>query len=242
MSLNRHLTRSTFKGRNLYAIYWVYDNEKGEGWEDEVLVDDVDILPFLARTCTIDPDTSLIDILEAVKSLSTLWDPIFQIDFQAHLNHYYENVDTPITTEYGPDEYLQVYKGVHAQRYTDQEEYELDDHVGFHLIKPSEDIPYAIDFEPLHHFARLPVRLKTTIEITITDVTDTKITQKVNVEYTLWEIVYGILWEIGFHGSPSDKGGKRDELMERVDELENMTAEQLDALPRHFITDQSNEK
>ena len=87
---------------------------------------------------------------------------------------------------------------------------------------------YAIEFSPINELADLPIKLDENYEIT----KDTHNHQepfkivmfKASKPYVLMDVIWAILWEIRFMGSPSDRDAMADELKDRVESVKNGTA------------------
>lgn len=101
---------------------------------------------------------------------------------------------------------------------------------GFHGVGVSENKPtnWAIEMGPLSRIIGLPLKLKD--KLLIFDYDKFKIGKKKyndkykgeiykSPSYSLGQILYGIIWELSFFGSPKDRDAKSAELDKQIEEI-----------------------
>jgi len=111
------------------------------------------------------------------------------------------------------------------EKYKDSENKYFNTYVDvFGLGEDIEETNYGIDFWPLKNYLDIPIKLLPGIicndDFTIKDVTKTHLTEKVNVDYTLYEFIKSFVYEISFYGTPEEKNKKGEELKEMVNKID----------------------
>lgn len=114
---------------------------------------------------------------------------------------------------------------------------------------------YAIGLTPVYELADMPIKIKNEICIDRTFETsgddDTSLYEKIGINnpdlrpkykytanYKLFDLLYTVLYEIGFYGSPAKRDGFNDELKKSADEIEAARANgTLDAVTRSINLD-----
>lgn len=82
----------------------------------------------------------------------------------------------------------------------------------------------GVDFSPSYELIDLPLRLKDTAEVTFLENYKYKDAERREVAgpvYSLFHILYGIVWELSFMGSPDSRDNKRVELEETVRRIDS---------------------
>jgi hypothetical protein len=91
------------------------------------------------------------------------------------------------------------------------------------LTKQGERTSYAIEMTPTYKLMNIPVKLKKGIffEEWKLDrpVKREHIDNYADADYTLANILYGIIFELSFFGSPSDRDGKTEEIKKSIEEI-----------------------
>jgi len=104
----------------------------------------------------------------------------------------------------------------------------LETYVQVNGIKNDSDDRWAVSYTPLNEMAECEISLNS--ELLIYD--DRHDTRGIGEEYcptligtkkrfTLFNILYGIFWELSFHGGPKERDKKSEELSELVDKIKN---------------------
>lgn len=208
-------------GGKLFAKQWVYDNEKGEGayeYHDitctsyEYLYEPVTLL-----------DVTLNDLFLLTEQCAEFYRLIFR-------RNYYEELIQEAFSGEGPStdkeiEYLEIYKYLDVMKIEDSL-YETNLCVSFHGVNETTDINYSLMFSSAKLIKNLSLRLKSDIsiyeEIYSPNYTSTeKIFPKIN--YTLFEVLNAVYWELSFSGSPEQRQELLATLEERVEDLEDLT-------------------
>lgn len=89
-----------------------------------------------------------------------------------------------------------------------------------------ERIPWGICLTDILDLINIPLKLDTTVEITEDDYTkkakgykDKILIKLENVSYSLGQILYGVLWELSFHGGPESAKKTKEMLNDMVKEI-----------------------
>jgi hypothetical protein len=86
------------------------------------------------------------------------------------------------------------------------------------------NIHYGVDFMPLSKMLDLPITFGKMGIHSISMDKKKEFNYKYPTSYTLWDLIRGFIWEISFYGVPQERDAQKDELMKRVEEVENGTA------------------
>ena len=78
---------------------------------------------------------------------------------------------------------------------------------------------YAIDMLELSALKDIPIALNYNIEIYDNGIKSPKVLLKAKTQFTLYEIISCILYEISFYGSPKDRDLFKDDLIKRIDDI-----------------------
>ena len=236
--------RITKKGR-LIKKDWVYDEEKDEGQYV-----DSDVTEYAYRhlfdQCDLEKDVTLRSIFYLINKHAEIFNLVFPCWVDEYLAEALSGTGKPYTGKYDPDaiEWLELYWHFEQTTY-EKNEFPKEFHghhfpsfggTGFELKEEHEyhkvgsRIPWGISFTPVSDLINIPVKLKTNAEITDFDMNkDPKrligaLGKLEGVTYTLGHILFGILWEISWHGSPEKRDKLGDELKQQVDDIKNGTA------------------
>ena len=90
--------------------------------------------------------------------------------------------------------------------------------------KKGEIIYWAIGYSPMQNYADLPLKLEEIVDVWYPEQKELK--KYKSYDYTLYQVIQGIIWEISFHGAPNDTYKVMQELreqMERIDSGEEKT-------------------
>lgn len=78
---------------------------------------------------------------------------------------------------------------------------------------------YSVSFIPTNELAKVPVKINTKVNLITVDpsykTTETHLGEQ---DPTLFQIIYGIIWELSFSGSPASRDDKKKELMSSYEE------------------------
>jgi hypothetical protein len=92
--------------------------------------------------------------------------------------------------------------------------------------KKGDRIPYAVEFTPVNELMNCKIKLNKDLKFShwnhdVKDRDSKYYTDKEGweVQYTLGHILYGIIWELSFLGSPKDRDKKKKELEKTVDDI-----------------------
>ena len=80
------------------------------------------------------------------------------------------------------------------------------------ICRAGDRIYYGVDFTGANLLARLPIRQ--TLRLSLT-----RLSRPVQVRMTLGQVLYGVFWELSFHGPPANRDAFLSELKGRVREV-----------------------
>lgn len=215
------------KGGKLYQNYW---GEDAQSFFDEDITDRA--VSLLFESCTIQQGVTLRDILLLLNTQIEIFQLVLQNwckEFVAEgIKKHPHQIESRI-------EYLELYwdfrkdfpedsseeaskdPGLFGYRFPAlhgvgrllEEDYYEKEHL---LGKAGERIHFSVSVTPLEKLMHLPVQLRPTL--TIYNETNWEEQSQLfdACEYTLGHILYGILWELSFHGSPDSRKEFADEL------------------------------
>jgi len=134
-------------------------------------------------------------------------------------------------------EYLELYKSIYVSKDHCYGVGRAEFHGIGHLLKKDERdkfgnvtgkkgnrIKYAIDLTPAYELARLPVLINKKMTI-INDEPKSKnrrqtVAEYDGAEFTLGEILYGIFWEMSFHGPPKSRDATLEGLKQQIKDID----------------------
>lgn len=233
MTTEKHISGSIFKPDGLYRLDWCYDDEKEEGYEEETLVDDlIDILNLFEYNCKIDDNVTLMQVLYAIKDARIVIDPLFHFNYNAHMDSY-SNYTGEKSID--PNEYLEIYLTVGTEQFDKDKDgpgVELTHYHGMHLIntKSGNGIPYSVMLSPLYEIGDIPIKINTSTSLYHTNYTgnggyEQDESKSIDtVHFTLHDVLYSVLWELGFVGDPDDKEEKVVDMNEQIEAIKDGTA------------------
>lgn len=226
------------KGGRLIENKWVYDEAKdGGSYQDFDITDQA--IRNLFKACDLEEGVTLRDIFMLLNKDLKIWDAIIGNWCEEIVTEGLTKPAKAVGT-YDPEEieYLELYFSPEFQKGLEGSEdglhgflrpnfggvgWELlQDSESTHGFKAGERIPWGISVTPANELIDLPVKLRKTIEIIEDDYSTENMVQGwkslitlPNPEYSLGQILYGIIWEMSFHGGPD----KRNEFKEELDDI-----------------------
>lgn len=188
------------------------------GMADEIFEKDVtdSITRVLPMQCRIDPQATLRDVLLLVKS---------KIDFFEDLigHHCSEFVEEGLKEGCPPEPnaYLEIY-------WTADNSMGVLEGLEFPLIHEvvgeNRDYTRCLGFVPTHQFSSLPIRLNHNAKVHIWQMSATPLTcvdHTFPVGFTLFQLLYGIFWELSFFSHPSNREQRAEEILGRIENIED---------------------
>jgi len=200
------------------------------------------ILYFLQYTCKLDEDVTLRSILQLIDN-ANLYDVLSPMltNSPTWLKEYVDiGLGTPVEDT---DEELILSWGAGVNEdYNDKNITELYDAVNIFSVKPNDPSTYSIGFTPVNEIVNCKVRQNNEY-IVADDRLDTlqkqiKYKDSLPAEeqepvelfvklletkkyFTLYNILYGIFWEMSFHGGPKEKVERKEELVSRIEKIDS---------------------
>lgn len=92
---------------------------------------------------------------------------------------------------------------------------------------PDKNVDYAIDMTPANQLAHLPITLNEYFDLRDEreGYNPSAVIAKVRKEFTLFDILFGIFWELSFFGSPVNRDKEKKEIERRFEEIKSGKAE-----------------
>lgn len=190
------------------------------GMAEDVLEKDVTdkITRLLPMQCRLDPQTTLRDILLLVKS---------KIEFFEELigHHCQEFVEEGLREPAEPPQnnaYLEIY-------WTADNSMGILEGLEFPLIHEvvgeNRDSTRALSFIPTYQFSSLPVKLNHQARIYLWGITSPPECEEriISTGFTLYQILYGIFWELSFFSHPSNREQRAEEILGRAEDTNETT-------------------
>lgn len=233
------------KGGKLIKTEWHYDEEAESGEYKEVDITDHGIR-YLFDGCTIADDVILRDIFLFLNNNIDLYDAVLgnwtreyvALGLAAPIKpHVYaqegvEYLELKFTPEVqknlvdSPSETLigTCFPNLDAVGW----ELRTDlDHGYGNVYKTGERVPWSVLGFKVEELMEVPVKLSDEMPITYIDYTDKtnkknwwkEVANYKNPQYTLGQILHGIMWELSWHGNPTSREDFKNELKSRVDDI-----------------------
>jgi len=214
------MTLAIKKGGKLFKTKWVYDEEKDEG--GYVTTDVTDEAPTrLFNTCTLDDDVTLKDILLLLNTNLGIFDLIIG-------NWCKEIVEEGLKKQPIKEdkiEYLELYWCVVRDKIENKDTFSENIFPRFHghgyEDKNGQRTPYGIAFSPVNQLVNLSLKLSN--EYVIINDMNWKEEPKIykGPSYSLGHILYGVIWELSFHGDPINRDKIWNNLMDIKEEVDS---------------------
>ena len=206
-------------------------------WNNELkqysVVGDIstEVMKFLYDPCLLYKDCLLIDIILLIERNFFLLKEILNNNFKYILDELKNPNKTETETEI---EYLELYKVLDENMF----------YTEFHGIgseikhendyyKKGDRIKYAIDFESINNLKNLPITLNQTLKL----INNNNIEQKVLIDnnkddkyslFTLGDVLYWIVYELTWYGSPTERDLKFQEITKSVKKIQEEYNEKQD--------------
>ncbi len=191
--------------------------------------DITEVSPYhLQNMCELDSDVTLKDVFLIIQKNIDIYKIIINNNVELFLEEGFNDPKEYIN-KYDPEgvEYLQLSKSINWNDASSITHctlfgigYELKEDYDIH--KSGNRISWAIDLEPVNTYINYPLKLKTDVELVEFPYSDLT---KLNNEYeehafTLFDILYWIIYELSFYGPPK----KRDEEYKKLLEIKDIAA------------------
>ncbi len=202
---------------------------------------------FLFDTVTVAEGVTLADIfglLNACPELVGIYRRHFSKELLAHAN---KGLSPKYVPGYDPEgiEYLELYQVWNFNTATKTYQpvgrlsfhgigFELreDRDMGGYVEKAGSRVQWGVSLSDIRELLSLPIRIRQDIPVCEDDFSAKawgKTLDTVRVEaVTLGEVLHGVLWELSFHGAPSEQEEFREQLQTQVEEIRSGTAELVD--------------
>ena len=234
------------KGGKLIETRWVFDEVKDHGSYQDFDVTDQAIRK-LFEICELEQGVTLKDIFLLINTELELFDAVIGNWCKEIVTEGLNKPAKPYDlTKYDPEqiEYLEL---KYAPEYSDNVDegkhlygFSRPDFGGVGVVlkndgdidhfKKGERIPWGVSFIPTNELINIPVKLSDTFEVypsilnkNYKNNPSKKLQPEAKFkgpEYTLGGIVYGIIWELSFHGGPNQRDNFYKDLKNQVEEIE----------------------
>ena len=109
-------------------------------------------------------------------------------------------------------------------KYEDKDEFYINYNVDGRSTDPDE-VDWALEFSPLNTLLDYPIILcDHSLELEDHNISVLALPENIKyykTNYTLWELIHAIIWELSFCGTPDQRDGKKDELMKDLEDIES---------------------
>lgn len=226
------------KGGKLIEIYWDSD---AQDYKEKDITDAV--ISKLWDNCTLASDVTLKDIFLLLNTELDIFDAVIGNWCIDIVTEGLTQPEKPYNNQYDSDEI--EYLELQLCAYKDEDSFygynRPDFHgVGFKLKEDQkfewgetmypkgERIPWGISFTPACELINIPVKLDNKFVVYNEDITSPKdeycqsIIEFKNPFFTLSNILYGIIWELSFHGGPKSRDKHKEEVYSRVNKIKEL--------------------
>lgn len=154
------------------------------------------------------------------------------------IEEFFQDMNTPPDVDQKNDyktEYLEIHQYPDIWKYEKKEKrFDYTNVLSLHIIKheENEDVPYGISFVKLSNLKKHVIRINLEYDFLINDTTK-KFTKESLIPILetkleiirLYDFLGAILYEISWHGTPSDRDSFSEELVNRVKDIEEGNVE-----------------
>ena len=200
-------------GGLLISTYWDKESKKYK----EADITDI-CASHIFDSCEVHPDTTLQDIFLLINSQIEM----FTLLFGGWVEELTQEALKPATDKITDINYLELYWNFSYEEdpFTQKTVLTGTRFPSFHGI--GQDTFYSVALSKVNDLA--PLKLKLRDEIIIHDFREKKaneIAKFKSIEYTFGQIIYGIIWELTFYGSPKMRDDMADTLKARIDDIQS---------------------
>lgn len=179
---------------------------------------------FLEDVTEIDGWT-LEDLMDIVNPLKEIWSELAWCDFEA----FYKELKSDLPAEKADIDHIDGVDRIKVYRVMELGD---DGYIteSFHIHGEADGDPntYAMGYSPLNTMKHLKIVASDDFEVRKMYSVDPPLF-KAKKPLCLLEIIWAILWEISFHGTPEDREAFNTELGERIKNIEDGTEEMIPA-------------
>jgi hypothetical protein len=230
------------KNGKLVETKWVYDKQKEEGsYVDSDVTDQA--IRRIFDNCELEDGVTLKDVFLLLNTELQIFDAIIGNWCEKLVTEGLTKPAKPHTGQYDPEEieYLELKKNYWQDKDSTYGQnrpdfggtgYELkeDKLAGWNNkdgtpaveMPKGERIPWGLSFTPTNELINLPLKLNRKLTIYNEDHESPDyhkvIAEYDNICYTLGDILYGILWELSFHGGPESRDGFKSTLDSQLED------------------------
>ncbi len=173
---------------------------------------------FLFQECTVDDDVTLRDVFLILQRDVDLYDTIFQNWCKEIVTEAFENPAKPRDND-GPGQidYVELCWNLDIDR--EENTLTFGGFPSFHGYGTWDDGtpgPWGVDFSPASTLLDYPLKLNDEIRVI-----DGAIQTYKGAQFTLGQILYGIIWELSFFGGPKEQREAMQSLEETMRRIDN---------------------
>lgn len=187
------------------GILYYGRHESGE--QGSVLEVTDEMYRFLMYTCELDENFTLKDLFILIDKHLDILEPVVG----NWIRELSQEIAKPAECLPGEIDFLNLYWDIQTDDAFGTNGFEYPSFDGVSL----DGQTYALDFANLDSLSHLPIRLQPDANVRGND---TVLVLK-KVPFTLMDIIYGVVWELSFYGSPVQRGEKLEKLQQAADEF-----------------------
>lgn len=205
-------------GPKVYRVKWVYDKSIDRGaYQETDITDDGLLHNLFFCECKLADGVRLWDILKLLENHLDFYDQLFGCHakelVQEGLSVFPSDLDDEIA-------YLELYWFLESDL-----EYGITGTLfpSFHGIGyEPEKIPYGVELVPVYELAGLPLKLGGySLYKTEGPLNERMIVESPKAQFTLQQILYGIIWELSYFGGPIEREKRSREFFDTFCEAIN---------------------
>lgn len=203
------------KDSKLIETYWDYDDEKEEG---QYKTREIDFLtPHVLHElgCSIEEGTTLQNLFTYLNKDVVAW----QVFIGNWCEEFVKEGLKDLVEKSSDLLYLELYWSYTIDKYKHEEEPQcnLGYRMDFHAIGIPDEHGcdrYSLSISPVNTINSIPIKVNEEVVLYETDYETHKDKKTVlgKQKPTLFQIVYGIIWELSFHGGPEKRDAERQKL------------------------------
>lgn len=206
-------------GPRVYFVRWKYSKKKGRGKYKRKDVTSKFSREMFMYPCKLHKDVRLLDILKLLDMRLDFYDSLFGC--------WAKEIVTEGLSQNPPEEDREI---AYLELSWIAEVDEKDGLTGvlfpsfFGVGHKPEEVRYGVSFSPVYEIAGLPLKLGGYAAYsTEGPITDREIVSANKAQFTLQQILYGVLYELSWNGGPMHRNKRMNALLSARDEVINGT-------------------
>ena len=192
-----------------------------------------DFKKYLFRDCEISEETTLGDLIAFMEKDLPFWQSIIPFNLELFIEES-KKENKNINNKEDEIEFLELYQFLETDILGKKEFHGIlfpsfhgvgfakkEEPAPFRSLKKGDRINYSVSMSPVNELVHLPVRLnkETNLILQKRNFKKTQVIELGEGPYSLIGIIYGIFWEISFHGPPVSRNNIKNSLVQQVNSL-----------------------